>query len=379
MSEAGFWKLIRRSIDASDGTIEGQTSYLEESLATKSEKEIIGFELTLRDMLRESYHYNVMALLKIVDGLVTDDPLLYFRCRLILSGQDTFHTVIEDPNNLTERLDSDMAAEDLLHVADKAFIRKFGEDTDKTLPRDVGLAYSDYDAYYPMLGEAWDCESFNERFAALLTLYGESPETYDPNTPTPSWSATIDNRYFPLKPGTTFIYEGTRDGQPLSIKLSVTHQTKDFGNYGSIPCLGVSENTSIDGQIVKESFCWYTQTSMGDVWCLSASVKNFASGQMVNTEGSWEGDTPGIAMTAVPQIGVGYRKAPKEWVSIVGLKESVTVPYGSFQACLKTKDTSELRPGIVENTYYAPSVGKILTVMVEGGSDRLELVSVTIE
>jgi hypothetical protein len=379
MSEAAFWKLIEQSIDASDDTIEGQTSYLEERLTTRSENEIIGFELTLRDMLRQSYHCNVTALLKIIDGWVTDDPLLYFRCRLILYGRDLFYTVIENPNNLTERLDSDMAAEDLLYVADKAFIQKFGDDTDKTLPREAGFAYSNYDGYYPMLGEPWDYSDFAERYAPLLRLYGISPETYDPQANTPYWVSTIDNRYSPLKPGTTFIYEGTKAGRPQSIKVYVTHQTKDFGNFGSIPCIGVSENVSVDGQIVKESFYWYTQTGMGDVWCLSASVKNFENGQMVNTEGSWEGDTPGISMTAVPQVGVGYRKAPEEWVSIVGLNESVTVPYGSFQGCLKTKDTSELGPGIVENTYYAPGVGKVLTVVVEGGSDRSELVSVTTE
>src|SRR5919108_5879040 len=40
-------------------------------------------------------------------------------------------------------------------------------------------------------------------------------------------SLNIDNKYFPLKPGTTFIYEGTKEGEPQSDQFIVTDRTKD--------------------------------------------------------------------------------------------------------------------------------------------------------
>ena len=36
----------------------------------------------------------------------------------------------------------------------------------------------------------------------------------------------VSNPFFPLKPGTTFFYKGTKDGVPTSNKTYVTHKTK---------------------------------------------------------------------------------------------------------------------------------------------------------
>lgn len=172
MPEADFWNLIQQSVEAGQGSVEKQIAYLEESLASKSEKEIVGFELTFRDLIRRSYHHNIVALLKAIDGSVTDDPLLYFRCRLILYGREMFYSAVENPNKLMQRLDSDGAAEHLLSVADRAFIRKLGESTDKDLPSDVGATYIDYNTdSYPERGRPWTKQSFAKRYAALLKLY----------------------------------------------------------------------------------------------------------------------------------------------------------------------------------------------------------------
>ena len=75
-------------------------------------------------------------------------------------------------------------------------------------------------------------------------------EDYNWLADAPLFSSTVDNPCFPLKPGTTFVYEGTKAGCPESVKVYVSHETKDFGNSGSIPCIGVSENTYINGQLV---------------------------------------------------------------------------------------------------------------------------------
>lgn len=82
---------IQESMEGGDGSIQGGVAYLEERLARRSEKDIVGFELTLRELIRRSCHHNVVALSKVIAGYVSDDTRLYFQCLRILYGQDLFH------------------------------------------------------------------------------------------------------------------------------------------------------------------------------------------------------------------------------------------------------------------------------------------------
>ena len=62
---------------------------------------------------------------------------------------------------------------------------------------------------------------------------------------------------------------------------------------------------------------------------------------------------------------------------VLSLDDSITVLFGSFSKCIKTKDYTALEPGMAGNKYFAPGVGNILSVMVEGGLERSELVNIT--
>src|SRR5258708_20693380 len=87
---------------------------------------------------------------------------------------------------------------------------------------------------------------------------------------------------------------------------------------------------------------------------------------MVSTLGSWIGGErcaqPGIVMEANPQIGDSYRQEylpgeAEDQADVVSLTETVTVPYGTFMNCVKTKEYTALAPGDVENNYYCANVG----------------------
>src|SRR5439155_13298881 len=47
-----------------------------------------------------------------------------------------------------------------------------------------------------------------------------------PMPPASSFSARVDNQWFPLKPGTRYVYTGVKDGKPSRDIVTVTHQTK---------------------------------------------------------------------------------------------------------------------------------------------------------
>jgi len=63
---------------------------------------------------------------------------------------------------------------------------------------------------------------------------------------------------------------------------------------------------------------------------------------------------------------------------VVALDESVTVqsiPPHTYDHCLETAETSPLEPDVLENKFYAPDVGNVLTIDVDNGerSDLIEI------
>ena len=60
---------------------------------------------------------------------------------------------------------------------------------------------------------------------------------------------------------------------------------------------------------------------------------------------------------------------------ILDLDARVSTPYVSTRHAVRTKETSPLEPGVVDNKYYARGVGDVKEVTVKGPKERLHLVS----
>ena len=63
---------------------------------------------------------------------------------------------------------------------------------------------------------------------------------------------------------------------------------------------------------------------------------------------------------------------------VLSLNESITVPAGTYQKCIKTKDFSPLEPDVVEHKFYASGVGNVQTVDVQTGK-HLDLIRIILE
>jgi len=207
-------------------------------------------------------------------------------------------------------------------------------------------------------------------------------EPYDPMINPADFVAQIDNQYLPLKPGTTLIYEGETEDGNERIEVNVTDETKEI--LGVI-CIVVRDRVWVDGEMAEDTFDWFAQDKDGNVWYFGEDSMEYEGGKIVSTEGSWEsgvdGAKPGIIMKANPQVGDAYRQEyyedeAEDMAEVLSLNESVSVPYGDFDNCLKTQEWTPLEPDVVENKYYAPNVGVVLEVAVEGDSERVELVEV---
>ena len=202
---------------------------------------------------------------------------------------------------------------------------------------------------------------------------------FDPD----NFVSVIDNPYFPLEPGTTFIYRGESDGAPTRDVMNVTNDTKEIlGVTASI----VYHLTYEDGILVEETFDWFAQDQDGNVWYLGEDTRELdEDGNVISTEGSWEagvdGAEPGIIMLADPTRGDRYRQEFYEGVAedmakVIGFEDSLCVRYGCFENVLVTREWSPLEPGVAELKYYASGVGFIFGIMIKGGEEQTELVRI---
>lgn len=210
-------------------------------------------------------------------------------------------------------------------------------------------------------------------------------EEYNPEINPANFVDDIDNPYFPLEPGTTYVYEGEEEDTTIDVEISVTNQTKEVMGVNTTV---VRESEWEDGELVEDTYDWFAQDIEGNVWYFGENSTEYEDGEVVSTEGSWEagvdGAMPGIIMQADPQIGDTYRQEyyegeAEDMAMVISLDENVTVPYGSFENCLVIREWTPLEPGIEENKYYATDVGLLLERTVRGGNATLELVDITTE
>ena len=211
---------------------------------------------------------------------------------------------------------------------------------------------------------------------------GKAQEGYSPSIDPADFSTKIDNKFFPLKPGTTFVYRGKTADATEGDTVKVTSDTR---NIMSVECVVVNDRVTEDGELTEQTYDWYAQDKKGNVWYFGEDSKEYENGKVKSTGGSWEagkdGAEPGIIMPASPKVGESYRQEyykgeAEDMAKALKLDGSATVPQGSFDHVLVTREWTPLEPNIAEHKYYAPGVGNVLEVAVEGPQERLELVHV---
>lgn len=230
------------------------------------------------------------------------------------------------------------------------------------------------------LGLAAGCGSEN---ASTTVKQTTSTTAYAPKIVPASFSTTIDNRYFPLVPGTVFVYDGTEDGEQQRNDVTVTRDTKVVDG---VRCVVVHDVVYVAGAISEDTFDWYAQDAEGAVWYFGEDTKELdRDGKVTSTAGSWEagvnGAEPGIVMPADPTVGRTYRQEyrkgeAEDMATVLETDATATVPFGRYDHVLVTKDFTALEPDIVEHKRYAPGVGFISSDLVRGGEEHVELVRV---
>jgi hypothetical protein len=198
-----------------------------------------------------------------------------------------------------------------------------------------------------------------------------------------SFSARVDNPWFPLQPGTVSVYTGMKDGQRARDLVTVTHRV---AKIDGAPCVVVKDRLELNGKLEERTTDWYSQDSRGTVWYFGESTAELDTyGRVTSTEGTWragrDGAQPGIYMPARPVPGrTGrqeyYKGHAEDHFEILSLHARVHVPYTSSHSALLTKEWTPLEPGVIDHKLYVRGIGTVLEQTVKGGDERLELVSV---
>lgn len=195
--------------------------------------------------------------------------------------------------------------------------------------------------------------------------------------------AKVDNPWFPLEPGTTYVYRGAKDGKPSREVLEVTRLTKTIqGVHATV----LHDNLYLAGRLAERTSDWYAQDADGNVWYLGEDTAELdPKGHVTSTEGSWQagvdGAEAGIYMPAHPKVGESfsqeyYKGHAEDHFRVVALGSTVQVPYARSRAAMKTREWTPLEPGAIDFKYYLRGVGTVKE-QAKDGSERGVLVSVT--
>ena len=168
-----FWHIIDTAVNKSGGGVEKKMLLIRESLQHLTPEELIGFEITLRERIIEADHYNIMAAAKIIEGWVSDDSYLYFRCWLISKGRNCFENALKNADSIDKCITKDEVpdGEDLLSVASEVYEEKTEDEMDYSIFTDLGL---DYDFTAPATkGEDWTEDDLPKLCPNLFKMFSK--------------------------------------------------------------------------------------------------------------------------------------------------------------------------------------------------------------
>jgi hypothetical protein len=183
----------------------------------------------------------------------------------------------------------------------------------------------------------------------------------------------VTNPWFPLKPGTVFVYIGEKDGQRGRDIVTVTHSTKVIDG---VRCTAVSDRLYVRGHLAERTTDWYAQDVHGTVWYFGEDTAELnAAGKVTSREGTWQagvhGAKAGVFMPAHPKVGQSFRQ---EFYKGQAEDHFAVIQLSSQR--LLTKEWTPLEPGTLDHKAYRRGTGLVKEETVKGGNERWTLADV---
>jgi hypothetical protein len=186
----------------------------------------------------------------------------------------------------------------------------------------------------------------------------------------PAFVRTVTNPWFPLRPGTVFVYTGEKDGRRGSDIVNVTRSTKTIRG---VRCTAVADRLYLHGRLAERTTDWYAQDERGNVWYFGEDTAELnAAGKVTSREGTWQagldGAEAGVFMPAHPRIGRSFREE-----FLKGHAEDHFEVIRLAGRSMLTKEWTPLEPGTLDHKRYVRGTGLVQEETVRGGNERWTL------
>lgn len=183
-------------------------------------------------------------------------------------------------------------------------------------------------------------------------------------------STTIDNEWFPLTPGTQFVYEGFsfEDGERIAHRVvsTITDLTKVIDGVRTV--VAWDRDYSAD-ELVEAELALFAQDNDGTVWHLGQYPEEYEDGKIVAAPAwiaGFQGARPGIFMQAEPQLGApsyaqGWGPAV-DWTDrgrVYQMGQRTCVPVRCYEDVLVVEESSQEEPDAFQLKFFAPGVGNV--------------------
>ena len=192
-----------------------------------------------------------------------------------------------------------------------------------------------------------------------------------------SHSATIDNKWLPLTPGTQFVFVGKSNDGEKRLVFTVTDLVKVVGGVRNVV---IWDSDYTDGELAEAELAFFAQDNAGNVWHTGEYPEDYEGGKIVDVP-AWlagvKGSKAGIEMKARPRLGLpsypqGYAPPPVNWndhAQVFKTGQRNCVPVRCYENVLITREFTPGEPGS-QLKYYASGVGNMRVGWIGKDADR---------
>lgn len=200
---------------------------------------------------------------------------------------------------------------------------------------------------------------------------------------TASAAVAAGTKWFPLQPGTQFVYDGTvvdTDGpHHHRVVFTVTDLVKRVD--GALTVVAWDRDIQ-DGELAEAELALFAQNARGDVMTLGEYPEEYEGGSFVGAPSTWvsglAGAKGGVLVPSHPRVGTppfvqgkALRVDFFDVAQVVHRGAHVCVPVGCFDHVTVVEEWSPLAPEDGKQLkYYAPGVGLVQVSALGGASQE---------
>ena len=193
---------------------------------------------------------------------------------------------------------------------------------------------------------------------------------------------TIDNPWFPLRPGTVLTYKGEDEGTPARDVLRVTHRTK---RIQGIRATVIDDRVYENGRVVERTQDYYAQDRKATSGTSARTPRRSsptARSKAAKARSAPAATARGRHLHArPPRPGDGgwqeyYVGHAQDRFKILNTHTRLRTPAAQLAPRHAVRETTPLEPGVVDHKLYVRGIGTVREETVKGGNERFELVSV---